>query len=673
MADGLIQFTPRAELDGQENLLEFIAACRQSPLLNANQQFDECRWKTPRTLKGKNGTETIIFSTLEAAKAGSTTPGMPEPFASFAKACIVYLHDRRPSTSYATRLRALRCLEAALSAHGRDRRPTAVNTDVLDTAVTFAYTDCGDGAAYRTAGQLQIIADLMRDKFIIQMPNRWLHGQKKPRELGSRIDDESMKARRKKLLTPAAIRALAGVFELAVGVADNVVTSATALMICAPERVNEVARLSRLCLIEGEGEFAGKLGLRWSGSKGMSDHPKWIPDVMAEVAREAIVRLLQCSSRAHAIAAWYVENPDRIYLAEDVQHLRTREHITLTELSQILWGKTAMGRVSAAQWCHANEVPLSIAKRAALVRFEDAEKVVLGMLPPSFPYLPGEGARVRVDEALCLIRKNDLHPDRASYECMFDVLEQGDIGNRLGSRNESGIKSIFARYGFFEDDGTEIRITSHRFRHYLNTLAQLGGLTDAEIAAWSGRKETKQNDAYNHLSSDQLQAPVRATMVKNGFLTLTAAGQRSLVFRSDFKARGAGAAHTTDFGYCVHDFAAEPCQLYRDCLNCTEQVCVKGELHKEANLRAKVAETKQLLASARAALGEAEFGADLWVLHQQKTLDHAEALLAILLDPRTAAGAAVRLKGIAVPMPVGHAAQQVQVGSLEQPGQRSLR
>ena len=83
--------------------------------------------------------------------------------------------------------------------------------------------------------------------------------------------------------------------------------------------------------------------------------------------------------------------------------------------------------------------------------------------------------------------------------------------------------------------------------------------------------------------------------------------------------------------------------MYRDCTNCEEQECVKGEEHKEANLRSLKNETEYLLKEARAALDDEEYGADTWVKHQTKTLERVNALLAIIDDPSVPAGARVRL------------------------------
>jgi hypothetical protein len=83
--------------------------------------------------------------------------------------------------------------------------------------------------------------------------------------------------------------------------------------------------------------------------------------------------------------------------------------------------------------------------------------------------------------------------------------------------------------------------------------------------------------------------------------------------------------------------------MYRDCINCEEQECIKGETQKEANLRMLKSETEYLLKQAREALSEEEYGADTWVRHQTDTLERVNALLSILEDPAVPIGARIRL------------------------------
>lgn len=127
---------------------------------------------------------------------------------------------------------------------------------------------------------------------------------------------------------------------------------------------------------------------------------------------------------------------------------------------------------------------------------------------------------------------------------------------------------------------------------------------------------------------------------------LGAGRNATLIPRDQFGHLKIATAHTTEYGYCVHDYTMLPCQLYRDCMNCTEQVCVKGDAEKEANIRQLVTETRALLGNARAAESEGDAGANRWVAHQKLTLSRAEQLCAILEDPQVPDGTAIRLHGI---------------------------
>lgn len=262
-------------------------------------------------------------------------------------------------------------------------------------------------------------------------------------------------------------------------------------------------------------------------------------------------------------------------------------------------------------------------------------------------------SELKCTDALALVLKNELTTDRAVWQCMFQIVDQNDLNYRL--RGHEGVKSIFERHGYAEDDGGPIEITSHAFRHYLNMLGQVGGLSDVEIAIFSGRKDIRQNRDYDHRTSVEVQAPiVKAT--RAGFRgNLVAPVGRQLIKRDELMASGRPASHTTPYGYCSLDFAAEPCSRHRECLDCDEQECVKGEQHREDNLRRKRAETAQALARARAALDDEEYGADQWVKHHQRKLERVDELLAIIDDPHVPLGARIRL--------VAGGAPQITVGA----------
>lgn len=641
MSASILHFTPRAELEPQANLEAFIELCRRSEVLSAHRQFDANVWDIGH-LKGQNKVHRAIFSTAEAAITSSPEPCMAEPFLSFAKAVLVFLQDSRPVESQSVRVSAMRFLEASLKEWSKDARPTAVNEEVLDTAVELAERSVSAGVAYRIAGQLVLIAGLMQRKGFISLRSSWTHGLKKPQELGSRISKEAMKARQEKLPSAAALRALGGIFQEAVEPRDILVSSYAALMCCAPERVNEVLRLKRNCIVEGDGRFVGKLGLRWAGSKGAEDTIKWLPTVMVPVGQEAIANLLKVSAPAQQLASWYTKNPRALYLHEEATHLRGQELVTPAEIGLILWGDLG-ARVNANQWAtdvaKLEKVPLS--GRRIAYRFSEVEAAVLSMLPASFPFMPG-APELRCEDAVALARVNEMHAQRGTYLCMFTCVDYNTVANAMVAHD--GQPSIFDRFKYTEDDGSPIELNTHSLRHYLNMLAQMGGMSSAEIAMFSGRKDVSQNRAYDHMTSDEVQAPI-ADALKAGFTAtlVELPSARQIILRSQFSSAGTSAAHTTKYGWCMHDFASEPCQLHRDCINCEEQECIKGEAHKLQNLRLFKSETELSLSRARSAASDSDWGADIWVQHYTQTLERTNALIAILEDPAVPDGTRIRL------------------------------
>ncbi len=637
----VLHFTPRAELEPQANLDAFVELCRRSEVLSAHLQFDQNVWED-EFLKGQNKSNRVIFSTLEAACQSKAQPTLPEPFLNFAKAAVVFLQDRRPVVSQGVRIAALRCLEAALRKESKGSRPTAVNPVVLDEAVALAKQQMSPSVAYRVAGQLEYIAELMSSKLFISMRQRWTHGLKKPQEVGSRISREALEARKEKLPSAATLRALAGIFHQAVEPPDVMTSSMTALMLCAPERINEVLRLRRNCLVEGDGEFRGKLGLRWAGSKGFENTTKWLPSDMTGVAREAVANLIRVSAPAHELATWYTANPAKLFLHDGAERLRAQRVLSLKELALVLWGDED-AKNSANSWANSYELEKQpLEGRSIGYLFADVERAILSMLPATFPFMLG-APDLRCMDAIAVMRTNEMHSNKATYLCMFSCVDNGVITNRFGAREGRG--SIFESFDYTEDDGSRIELTSHSLRHYLNTLAQMGGLSSTEIAIFSGRKDVKQNRNYDHMSSDEVQAPISQAL-KSGFtseLEPVDAMGRNLALRSEFGRLGLTAAHTTEYGWCRHNFASEPCQMYRDCINCQEQECIKGEAHKEANLRQLRSELERLLKQANAALDDQEYGADIWVKQQTTTLERVNLMLSLMEDPKIPVGSRIRL------------------------------
>lgn len=320
--------------------------------------------------------------------------------------------------------------------------------------------------------------------------------------------------------------------------------------------------------------------------------------------------------------------------------------LTMDEVRQILF-LYCNNRNSARQWCLENEVPLTKEGRLLQARFSDVEKAAVALLPPGFPFL-NEELGLKYSEALILVRRNELHPARATFNSVIEPVNVNQVNSALGARSEHGFESMFDRLGFKESDGSPVEMTTHQFRHYLNTLAQAGGLSQLDIAKWSGRVDIRQNEAYDHVSADEMVAKIRLSIGVESkmFGPLAKLPKNIPISRDEFARLKIPTAHTTDFGFCVHDYTMMPCEQNADCINCNEHVCVKGDEHKAAMVKRRLEEAQDLLERAKAAMADGYYGADRWMEHHQKTVVRLTQLAAILDDPSVPAGSIIQLADI---------------------------
>lgn len=102
----------------------------------------------------------------------------------------------------------------------------------------------------------------------------------------------------------------------------------------------------------------------------------------------------------------------------------------------------------------------------------------------------------------------------------------------------------------------------------------------------------------------------------------------------------------TEYGYCVHDYTIGPCEKFRDCINCTEQVCIKGEDTEILDrIKKRLVTLEQMLCIADAAVESCEMGADRWYQYHKKTVTRLRELVAILENPGIENGAQIKLRG----------------------------
>ena len=649
--DPVFVFVPRADLDKRQNVELFIQRCRtELNTFGAGLPFDSPIWDISDTIKTKGRTKAarVIFSSYRAAKNSEELPTMSPSFLPFAQAYFRYSYSRRPSTAWSNRIAALRAIDEVLVKRELWGQVTCLTHGILDDVRSLLIADYSNDVAAAIAGEVEYLNDFLIEHEFSPVTTKWHKGINRNRDIIIRVGAVAEKAREEKMPSAGAIRAMALVFVNASEPDELFVGATLGLLHCAPQRINETVRLTVNCMVESKDlDKTKQLGIRLPSSKDFPEGIRWIVPTMAEVAKKAFSYLIDASSEARKVALWYEANPKKVYLPDQFEHLREKELLDLSEISQILWG--FVNNTNAKSWCGNAKIRV-VGVRTGHYLFAEVEAAIISKLPTSFPYAQ---PNLRFSEALFCCRRFELDATLNTYQCIIDYVTSDQIAARIG---ESGsvVKTIFERFGLAEDDGTPLFIRSHQMRHYLNTLAQSNGATQLDIAMWSGRADIRQNSAYDHVSGEQLIEKVRNVSVTAGTDVfggdLNSKKIRVLARRDDVSGvLRTKTAHISDYGMCTHDYASSPCQIYMDCLNCNELSCVKGDNVKLANLIRFRDETSILLANAEEAEQDLVHGASRWVVHQRRTLHHAKELIKILTDSEIPSGSIVKLIGIKPP------------------------
>lgn len=636
MAD-ILHFTSRHKLKVQDNLKDFIRFCREDlSVFGADLDWESNQWSSAGVTFGNLDQKTRIFQ-LENK--------MEMPFLDFAKAYFRYVQGLRP-TKVKAEIQALRCIERALLEQVGKADILDISLSVFDRAAVLCREYYSPGLAYSVGLQLQRLSEFLSEKKLIPAFLDWKNPN--PRmDKSNRTGKKAQKLREKRLPNETALNALADIFaNNPTNPRDIFTSSVVALLMCVPSRVSEVLALHIDCEVyevKRNGELA--YGLRFQPGKGAQPQIKWVPEPMVDLAKEAIARVKKLTEGARNIAVWYETSPDLFYRHVDCP----------AELES-----APLNAVQACQAVGIGHHPRKMAKtglRQVRLPANDGENTlhslnqwVIEKLPKEFPWFDMERG-VRYSQALFCMQRHMLRPDITTSPVQIVKPSANWVNDDLEtSTTLTGYLqgSVFARNGFAGENSEPLKVTSHQFRHLLNTLAQRGGLSQVEIARWSGRANMKQNRDYDHMDEYELVGMLRThddSLELHGSLEelRDQIAAKLPMKRQEINLLMMPTAHITEYGFCVHDFTMAPCQKHLDCLNCTEQVCIKGDKRLEG-VRFIYEKNQELLAKAEQEIAEGSAGADRWYEHILRTTERAKELVAILENSEIKNGAVIKLK-----------------------------
>ncbi|MBD8710106.1 integrase [Pseudomonas sp. CFBP 13711] len=570
---------------------------------------------------------------------------MDVDFMNFAKAYLMHRRMVDARAHIAQHGIMFRCLETALvNAHGAGRIHLCTVADLDEAALTASQHYSRD-TAYATGLYLMQMAEYLSSHFLCgQNLKDWVSPMPRPLDMNSTTGKEAEEARSRKLPGEAELNAIAEVFANDPQDPKDIFTTSTfALLMCAPSRANEVLALradAEVAEVDRDGQV--RYGWRFYSSKGFAGDIKWIPSTMESLAKEAFGRMLKLSSPARALASWMEEHPNEFYRHERCPQVPEDQPLSLIQLAAALGQKLEDPKTAAA---FVEARGLRVAQGAYTLK--SLGDFLRGKLPPDFPWFDRKKG-VKYSSCIFSILKNQLHAKSLTMPVMLQKVKVSTVWADLGPRTTViNHRSVFDRHGYRHPTGECYKMTTHQPRHLLNTIAQRGGLSNLALAKWSGRANVSSNQVYNHVSDAEVFEKLRMLRAAD-----ESTGSLSMhhVVRSPIDSDGTlifrdGAAHITEFGYCVHNFVISPCTKFRDCINCTEQICVKGRQPNRDRLIDRMERLKRVLALATEGEGVGEYGADKWVTHHINSIERITSLLALMKDPAIENGALIRLRG----------------------------
>lgn len=621
-------FTPKAQLDCRQNLEQFIIMCRDR-LTVFGKELD---WYNSAWPAVGN------FTKKGASSRGYTAEQLlDQGIMSFAKAYVRYQQGHNPN-KLKNEFKAIRCVESALLTIKGKADITLTDISVLDEAGRVATSYGASG--YQAGISLVKLVGFLSESGIIPAPLVWKNPVKKPKEnIGT--DLVSKKNRDDKMPPAGSLEAIAEMFfNDPQGSRDRFTTSIFALCLCAPSRITEVQDLPVNCLHwDTDTKGVERLGLRFYAGKGYESDIKWIPTVLKAVAREAVRRLTELSEPGRALAKWLEDHPDKFYRHEDCPDVGENQELSNEQACQALGLTPGINARDALRSGLRGYKPYEeVYAKKGNVTLAFLNLFIRSKLPKGWPWMNKE-RHIKFSEALCCFRQNELRMDFPPRPIILWTPGKSTFTTDINFIDGQE-RSVWERNGYKNLDGTPISMGAHQIRHYLNTLANRGDLGQMDIAKWSGRANIHQNATYNHMTDDEHVAMAREAGVG---VALGKIQQNIPVTYADLEAVGEGIAHVTPYGFCVHDYSMVPCQKYRDCLNFTEQVCVKGETVKYERLKTQRDGIRLQLVKAQAANEDGIYGADRWSQHQIKTLERVDQLIDILESKDIPDGTVVRL------------------------------
>lgn len=669
MAD-ITHFQPKNEISAKQNLDSFIEHCKNTLTL----YDDQGGWKSNNWQHKKNNRSiAMTFSKYRVKSNPTNFDPLDEPFLSFAKAYIRYNQSIKAVSSVTNKMVALRMLHDALvEVHGV---ANVLKTDglVIGGLETITKQRVTNKDRRNKIGyQIKILLEFIRNKRIVPALQSWENPWPKLGAKAERTDEESRQWQETRCPSMHQMLALADSFANAETLEDTYWSSVITLLMFAPGRAGELSELTVDCLHRGEN---GSLGVRWYAEKGFGHTIKWVPEVLEQTVIEAHSRLMGIGMPAREAAKYAYDHPNKFMRhsgcctptdSSEDKPLNAYEFAKAMSFSSStidrmlkkvnnLDNQTAWNVLGAydTKWIG------KILEDGKPTYRKLAEHIASEYKDTKWPNLPT--LERPIWESLVLIRDREFHSEHDTKLFSWRLPSVNELNAQLAIRDKLKIpsKTLFQRMGYKDEDGSDIRLTSHQIRVWLSTNAERGGMDAWQLARWAGRSRINDNRHYDLRTQDEREQQSRSILEFNERPTALEAIKLNLpVSYKDLGVNRIGIADVTEYGMCVHDYAMSPCTKGGECMICKEHVCIKGMPQTLERIIRLEEQVDSQLNKATEDDDDGIFGADRWVSHLGWKLAHIRTQRKRLESEDTPEGAILWIPPEHDPSPVKRALEQ---------------
>lgn len=477
----------------------------------------------------------------------------------------------------------------------------------------------------------------------------------------TKIDTKSITNRESKLPKDKLLFAIGELSSRNLDGSDGIHQAITDIMFASGLRFDEVASLSTDCFYEVEAEEYNQIlgitdkitywELKYHGRKGGGFRTKAIADSLVPIMQRGVSQ----ASYYFMLVRESIELIEKGGEYDFFPQLSNEEHIVNDSWSLFSSSNSnAQGLLKKldvdifksdkkVQGRKLNAFDAKQLKEKAQVRAMDSIETIWNVVKD-------QTTANKCSELLFIQCYQGNHDVKSTTLWEFSPITLTQYEDFMIGREDGSMTSIFIRESLMTDEDG-FHITSHQFRHFLNTVCQLSdSISELEIARYFGRKYIGDNSAYDHTNK-------AAHAMKNAQSIIDSTGlsreglkdvmnQFVIVDRDEAleTIEDLASSLKTSIGLCKHNFSDSPCGKHYACLRgCINYQREKGNASEVEFITGIHNETFERVQDAKLVVEKEFWGANNWLISQSTLLDGCITALAIESDESIPVGSLVQV------------------------------